>query len=234
MEKNMISVLLPVYNTKAEELLDCINSILNQTFQNFEIVIVNNQSTNDDTIKVLNDLNKISRIVIHTVSREHNKKNLSIALNRGLQICKYNYIARMDSDDIMFPDRLEKQINYMINNPKVDILGCQLKNMFGDQHVTSHPLKILPNYYKFSTHFLNHPCVMFKRDKILAIGGYQETPDHIPEDFLLWAKALKNSYIIDNLPDVLVHYRNKTDGSLSLVDSQHPEWYESIYKTVRS
>lgn len=234
----MISVLLPVYNTKSDHLKECIDSILDQTLETFEIVIIDNESTDKDTIETLSYFSSLSdsgrKIKLEVVKREPGKKNLSVALNAGLQLCEFRYVARMDSDDIMLPQRLEKQIDYMMKNPGVDILGCQLKNMFEDQHVTSHPLKIMSNYYKFSTHFLNHPCVMFKKDKILAIGGYQESPDHIPEDFLLWAKALKCGYIIDNLPEVLVHYRNKKDGALSLMDSQYPEWYNAIYKAINT
>lgn len=225
----MISVLLPVYNTEAIFLQECLNSIISQTFQNFEIVLIDNDSTHSDTLELIKNYES-SKLKIFHCAKQIGKKNLSVALNYGLKHCAYEYVARMDSDDIMLPERLEKQINYMQNND-VDILGTQLKNMYGDQHETSHPSYIFPNYYKYSTFFICHPTVMFKKSKILEIGGYQETPDHIPEDYLLWAKALKNGLKIHNLKEILVRYRNKGYG-LSDIDSVKPEWNEAIRKVI--
>jgi glycosyltransferase involved in cell wall biosynthesis len=234
MDNIMISVLIPVYNTKSEYLKECFDSVLNQTWSAFEIVVINNESTNYDTIEVLNDLfvRQLPNVKMATVKRQQGKKNLSIALNAGLQLCEFEYIARLDSDDVMLPDRLEKQIHYMITNPNVDVLGGQAQNMFGDKHITSHPLRIPQDYYKRSTHFLNHPSVMFKKSSILKIGGYKESPDHIPEDFVLWAKALKNGCTIHNLPDIVINYRNREDN-LSEIDSRHKEWYDAIYEVMR-
>ena len=230
----MISVLIPVYNTKSEYLKECFDSVLNQTWSAFEIVVINNESTNYDTIEVLNDLfvRQLPNVKMATVKRQQGKKNLSIALNAGLQLCEFEYIARLDSDDIMLPDRLEKQIHYMITNPHVDILGTQSQNMFGDKYVTDHPLHVPKDYYRVSTHFINHPSVMFKKSKIISIGGYKEFPDHIPEDFVLWVKALKNGMTIHNLPEILIHYRNRQDN-LSEIDSRYKEWYDAIYEVVR-
>ena len=227
----MISVLIPVYNTKVEYLDECLQSIYKQTWSGgYEIVIVNNESTNKDTNDYLDSLNQAITYV-HNCPRQSGKKNLSIALNYGLTKCQYEYIARIDSDDIMLPERLEAQIHYMVMNPHVDVLGTQLKNMFGTKHVTNHPLHIPQDYYKMSTHFISHPSVMFKKSKILSLGGYKESPDHIPEDFVLWTKALKNGMVIHNLPNVLVHYRNREDN-LSEIDSRHKEWYEAIYQAI--
>lgn len=227
----MISVLVPIYNTESLFLKECIESILNQSFQEFELIIVDNESTNLDTLETLSEYAEKQNIKILKCNREENKKNLSVALNFGLKYCQYEYVARMDSDDIMLPERLEKQYHYMEKNKYVDILGTQLKNMYGEQHETSHPQKILPSYYKYSTHFINHPTVMFKKSKILNLGGYQESPNHIPEDYLLWAKALKNNLVIHNLKDILVLYRNKGYG-LSDTDSLNPEWNIAIKRAI--
>ena len=227
----MISVLIPVYNTKGEYLRECFDSVLKQTWSDFEMVIVDNGSINSDTISVLNELRSFPRVKIIDVKRRENAKNLSIALNTGLQHCAFEYVARLDSDDVMLPERLEKQIYYMVTHPEVDILGTQLQNMFGNKHVTHHPLQIPQDYYRMSTHFINHPSVMFKKYKVLQLGGYKEYPDHIPEDFILWTKALKRGCVIHNLPEVLTLYRNREDN-LSEIDSRYKEWYEEIYKAI--
>lgn len=227
----MISILIPIYNTKVEYIDACLNSIYDQTFDDgYEIIIVNNESTDQHTIDYLKNLRQ-AMTYVYNCPRQAGKKNLSIALNYGLTKCSYEYIARIDSDDIMLPERLERQIHYMISNPHVDVLGTQLQNMFGAKHVTNHPLNIPQDYYKMSTHFISHPSVMFKKSKIVSLGGYKESPDHIPEDFVLWTKALKNGLTIHNLPDILVHYRNREDN-LSEIDSRHKEWYEAIYQAI--
>ena len=113
----------------------------------------------------------------------------------------------------------------------LDSLGPCRQNMFGKKHISHHPLQIPKDYYKISTHFINHPTVMFKKSKIMLLGGYKESPDHIPEDFILWVKALKNGMVIHNLPNVLVHYRNREDN-LSEIDSRYKEWYEAIYQAI--
>jgi glycosyltransferase involved in cell wall biosynthesis len=229
----MISVLIPVYNTKKEDLIECIDSVFEQTFTNFELILIDNESTNEDTIKILSLMAEQPRIKVFKCERQFGKKNLSVALNYGLQKCNFNLVARMDSDDIMLPERLQKQYEYMTDHPEVDILGTQLKTMFEPQTTTQHP-KYIPNFfYKCSTFFLSHPTVMFKKDKILSLGGYQESPDFIPEDYILWARALKAGMVIHNLTDTLVYYRNKGTG-LSDIDSRHPEWYEAIRKEMVS
>jgi len=230
MDNNMISVLIPVYNTKVNYLEECLNSVYGQTYKRYEIIIINNGSTNNDTNDYLKNINQ-NMTYVYNCERQAGKKNLSIALNYGLTKCSYEYVARLDSDDIILPERLEKQIHYMIMNPQVDILGTQLQQMFGNKHITNHPLYIPQDYYRVSTHFINHPSVMFKKSKILSIGGYKESPEHIPEDFILWTKALKKGLIIHNLPEILVYYRNRQDN-LSEIDSKYKEWYEEIYKVI--
>lgn len=230
----MISVLLPVYNTPSTYLYQCVESILKQTFQNFEIVIVDNGSQDIETIDVLDHYSYNDKIKTYICDRIPGKKNLSVALNYGLKKCQFEFVARMDSDDLMHPKRLEKQLKYMQDNPNVDILGTQLQHIDGDlSTVTNHPEIISPLYYKVKTHILNHPSVMFKRDRILDLGGYQEYPDHIPEDFILWVKALKANYVIRNLQEVLLFYRNRQD-SLSINDSKYESWYRAIFETINN
>lgn len=230
----MISVLLPVYNTSSTYLYECIESILKQTFQNFEIVIIDNGSQDIETIDVLDHYSYNDKVKTYICDRVTGKKNLSVALNYGLKKCQFEYVARMDSDDLMHPKRLEKQLQYMLDNPSVDILGTQLQHIGGDSSTaTNHP-EIIPQwYYKQKTHILNHPSVMFKRDRILDLGGYQEYPDHIPEDFILWVKALKANYTIRNLQEVLLFYRNRQD-SLSMNDSKYESWYRAIFETINN
>ena len=227
----MISVLLPVYNTNPIYLHACVDSILNQSYSEFEIIIVNNGSTNQETLDVLSTFSNYKKINIVDCERLDGRKNLSVALNRGLFYCQYDYVARMDSDDLMHTERLSKQIEYLLLNSHVSILGTQLEEINPPYGISKHPCIIPQDHYLRSTHFINHPTVMFIKEHILTLGGYQEYPDHIPEDFVLWTKALKSGLKIHNLYQALVYYRNR-DDNLSLQDSRHREWYQAIEDAI--
>ncbi len=202
----MISVLIPVWNTPSVYLKECIESCLFQTIQDYEIVVIDNDSDAIATINTLNEYRNNEKINIFKCPRQEGKKNLSIALNFGLKHCKYNFVARMDSDDIMCYDRLEKQRDYMLSNESIDVLGGQIF-VFPDGYSTAHPIKITKELALKSQWFINHPTVMFKKDKILNIGGYRDYPELFAEDYDLWIKCLVNNYKIVNLPDILVRYR---------------------------
>ena len=240
MKQEKISVLLPVYNTDELYLKPCIDSILNQTFQDFELVIVNNGSTNEKTNAVINKFSKLANVIVIDVPQQSGKKNLSVALNQGLLKCSHELVARMDSDDIMHPERLQKQLDYFNENwDDVDILGTQLNTVWfeyaenNNKSHTKHAEIIPQDAYKNSDHFCNHPTIMFKRSVIIELGGYQDAPNHIPEDFCLWAKAQKRGYKIRNLQDVLLFYRETAIG-LSLEGSQRSEWYQAIEESRKS
>lgn len=124
-----VSILLPVYNAE-KYLSDCLKSLLNQTFHDFEIIAINDAST-DSSLSILYKYAEIdSRLKIYS-----NKSNLKLAatLNRGIQLSSAPLIARMDADDIALQNRLEYQYNFMSNNPKVAICGTNIKVLGTDQ-----------------------------------------------------------------------------------------------------
>lgn len=222
----MISILMPVFNTPKVYLEESLNSIYMQTFKNFELIIIDNGSTNAETKDILKNYKNKTNCSIYNCERQTGKRNISIALNYGLKKCKYEYVARMDSDDIMLESRLEKQFNYMEKNNQVDICGAQLINISTKQ-VSKHPEVLSMEYALNNTWIMNHPTVLFKKSKILKLGGYDEVPEFAPEDFLLWMKALKNNYVIHNLNEVLLFYRMHLNNT-SQLDSRNKEWENSI------
>lgn len=201
----MISVLIPLYNTPFEYYKMCIDSIENQTFKKFEVLIIDNGSTEENIVKYKEYIDKKMRFKFYAISRQEGKKNLSVALNYGLGQSRYNLIARMDSDDIMDRYRLEKQYEYFQKN-EVDILGGQLK-IIGSEQITNHPKVVSKDLPIKTNWFINHPTVMFKKDKITEIGGYLDRPEYLAEDYELWTRSLKNGLVIHNLSDVLIEYR---------------------------
>ncbi len=200
----MVSILIPVYNTDHVLLKKSIESCLSQTYKNYEIIIVDNKSTLDSTIKTLEMYNKTDKISIYKIERQEGKKNISVALNYGLKKCKFNLIARMDSDDFMIENRIEKQVKYLEDNNHVDILGGNM--VINEKEITNHPKIITKQIAALMPWFVNHPTVMFKKDKILKIGGYRESPAEIAEDYELWLRSLTNNLKIENMQDILIKY----------------------------
>ena len=121
-QKPLVSVVMCNYNTKEEYLRTAIESILSQTYENFEFIIIDDASTGND-IEVIESYHDPRIILLQNESNHH----VSYTANRGLAFAHGEYIARMDSDDISLPSRLEKQVLYMQKNRNVDILCAQAK-----------------------------------------------------------------------------------------------------------
>lgn len=216
----MISVVIPVFNTDIEYIKQCFDSIEKQTYQNYEIVVVNDGSTQQisDFLRKYRPSN--SKIQYNII--DQNKQGISKALNTGIQNSKYDIIARMDADDIMLPDRLEKQLSYLTTY-NVDILGGQMI-LFGDMSfVTNHPLIVPKDIMVNIDWFMNHPTVMYKRSQILDLGGYNSEYDGC-EDLELWCRALASGMILHNMVDiVLKHRRHKSNATVTQnnIDIKH-------------
>lgn len=222
----MISVLIPVYNTPAKFIRESINSSLKQTINDYEIIIVDNGSTSEETKTALSEYLDNDKVSIFHCEQQDGKNNISIALNLGLSKCNYEFVARMDSDDIMFHDRLQKQLDFMNKNPDADIIGAQIK-VFPDNYVTRHPKIITNEIAKNSSWFINHPTVMFKKSKILEIGGYSDTPEFAAEDYVLWMTAIRSGLKIMNMPDTVLSYRSH-GNNLTRKREKQQGYFESI------
>lgn len=195
----VISVVMPVYN--AEEYLDeAIKSILTQTYDNFEFIIVNDGST-DKSEEIIYSY-KDPRIVYIK-----NETNLQIVktLNRGITAAKGKYIARMDADDISLPQRFAKQILFMENNPNIAVCGTYIQ-IFGDKEYTiSYPLDDTEIKTKliFNT-AIGHATILAKTN-ILKKFQYDEHYNK-SEDYELWTRLLLE-YQGSNIPELLYRYR---------------------------
>jgi len=208
----MVSILMAVRDTPARMLQEAWQSILDQTVQGWELVLVDDGSRNPETLALLDRIAQDKRVRL--IRQE--PLGLSAALNRGLQEASCELVARMDADDIMRPDRQEKQLQYMYDHQDVDILGAQIE-IFEDQTGrvvgrTHHPknvqwANVQQELRKRRLPWVtNHPTVMYRRSKILALGGYDETLTYT-EDADLWLRALAGGLRLDNLPEVLLRYR---------------------------
>jgi glycosyltransferase involved in cell wall biosynthesis len=231
----MISIVMPVYNTKSEWLEQSILSCLNQTHQDFELIIVDNGSTDQKTLNTYKRFKNIDKIRILSCPQQEGKRGISVSLNMGIKESVGYYIARMDSDDWMFPERLEKQFLYMEQNPDVGVLGTQKKTI---QHnvISNHPEIIDKNSilnYDIGS-FLNHPTIMFRRTVFDKVGGYTESPYMTPEDLDLWVRCLENGIKIRNLKDCLLNY-NFHGQNACIVDCTN-EWMQNcqnLFKRIK-
>ncbi len=203
MDKPLISVILPVYNGE-KYLKLAIDSILHQTLSNFELIIINDGSTDE------------SEKIIHTFKDPRiryfcNEVNIgfSSTLNKGIEVSRGEYIARMDADDISLPFRFEKQMEFLLLHPEIAILGTAVQlidekgGIFGEW---KYPL--LAEELKLQikkTCCFAHPSVIFKKSCVMDIGLYHS--NYIfGEDYDLWFRLLEK-YPGANLPETLLQYR---------------------------
>lgn len=206
MNKDLISILIPIYNTPIEFIKECFLSIDSQTYKNYEVIVVNDGSNNEIT-EFLSSIDDLKYRIFHK-----EKEGISKALNYGLQKCNSNIVARMDADDIMLQDRLEKQLAYF-KKSKVDILGSQMQ-LFGTiaDTLTYHPPTINKDIMLNSEWFMNHPSVMYKKNIIEYLGGYDSNFDGL-EDYHLWCRALLNDFKLENMGDVLLKHRRHNNNA---------------------
>jgi glycosyltransferase involved in cell wall biosynthesis len=199
----LISVILPVYNGE-EHLSECIESVLSQTFKDFEFIIVDDAST-DNTAQMLKEFAKKDKR-INIVTHKVNQKQ-TVAANTACKYTKGKYIARMDADDIALPNRFMRQVTFLEENTKIGLLGSWVDII--DNNGTF--LKI---WYTHSTNqYLGwnllfgasfaHSSVMMRRDCIEQVGFYQL---HQAEDYDLWSRLSRITNVA-NLPEVLQQKR---------------------------
>ena len=203
MEKNLgvlISVILPVYNCE-HYINDSIYSILNQSFKKFELIVIDDCST-DNTVNIINQIND-KRIKLVKKSKNTGYTN---SLNLGIELAEGKYLARMDGDDICVNNRLEIQFNYLQNNEDVAVCGSWIK-FIGTEIIHKYPV----NYDEVKVRLLfgsalAHPSVMIRKSFLIDNDLNYNTFYEPAEDYELWTKIIQNGKIV-NIPEVLLLYR---------------------------
>ena len=196
----LVSVLLPIYNA-SEYLRDCIDSILNQTFTDFELLALDDGSTDDSAAIVKSyDDNRIKLILC-----EHNFIN---TLNHGIDISQGGYIARMDADDIMHPQRLAKQVQTMMNDTSI-IVCSTWANTFGDDNRQiggTCGIVLNPLVSFLMGNFVIHPTTMIRKS-YLHTHNLKYRPVPYAEDFDLWVNVARAGGFFYIIPETLLKYR---------------------------
>jgi glycosyltransferase involved in cell wall biosynthesis len=199
-----VTVLMPVFNGQAY-LRQAIQSVLDQTFSDFEFLIVDDGST-DDSVRIINSF---SDVRIRLVRNERNIRIVQ-TLNRGLSLAQGDYIARMDCDDLSLPKRLATQVAFMDTHPEVGICGTWIRTFNGrKRHEIRYPSE--PDLVRCALLFVApfaHPSVMMRRDSIEEHRLRYEEGYPNAEDFRFWQKA-SHFFPLSNVTEVLLLYRTK-------------------------
>lgn len=201
MSKPEVTVLLPVYNASGY-LRDAVDSILRQTFKDFELLVINDGSK-DDTSTIIQSY---SDPRIRTVQHSKNE-GLIKSLNEGLKIAHGNYIVRMDADDVSLPNRISRQVKFMNAHPEVAVAGTWFKDINGKGKVAKTPGKhdALKSYLFFSCG-LAHPTVIIRKNVFQSHHLFYNADFPHAEDYELWVRASRMLKLA-NIPEVLLHYR---------------------------
>jgi|GEM_PF-5135003 len=204
----LITVLLPNYNGE-RYLKDAIDSVLAQTFTSFELLIIDDCSS-DSSVEIIEQYTD-SRI---NLVKPSSRLGLVESLNMGIKIAKGIYIARMDSDDVMFKNRLLEQSRYMEDHTELDMVSSNaaIINELGTNTGQINPNKgISPQMVGWNILWSNnpiiHPCTMIRKSTLIETGGYPTEKTTKAEDFALWIKLLKSNKQLEVLSQTHLLYR---------------------------
>lgn len=201
------SVLLSLYIKERPEFLkECLESLKNQTLPATEIVMVYDGAITPELEAVVNEYTTKLPMKIIQLPKNVGMGN---AFNEGLKNCSYEWVFRMDTDDICLPHRFEKQVNFIKQNPSVVLLGSHIaefnnnindivsyrKIPIGNQAIRKYSLARTP---------FNHMTVAYKKQIAIDAGGYRS---YLLEDYSLWLRIIAKNYEVGNIDDVLVYAR---------------------------
>lgn len=228
--KPLVSVVMATFNEPPLRIKESIESILSQTYENFELLIFDD-STNQDTKAVIDELSADSRVIVNRFS---NRIGFVPSLNMGLKRAKGKYIARMDGDDIALPERIEKEVEYFEKHPQVAVVGGQTDIIDENGEVISHRLYPTDGIklWLFSCirNPLAHPAVMMRRDIIESGYLYNENLK-MSEDLDLWLRLMNDGYKIANLNDTVLKYRVQANFNNKRTALKQRNYTEAVRKS---
>ena len=210
----MISIIMSTYKEEETLLRESIESILNQTFKDFEFIIILDYPDNNLHKKIIEEYSKIDNRIRFFVNE--NNLGLTGSLNRGLSLAKGEYIGRMDADDISLPYRLERQLEYIKKN-QYDLIGG-ITQMIDEEGNSIFSIQKVPtdfNKIKKALRYgqcIAHPTWLGRKEVFDCLNGYRNIP--LCEDFDFTLRAVLNGFKISNLNETVLKYR-MTKNSIS-------------------
>ena len=207
------SVLISVYFKETPtHLSECLESLIHQTVKANEIILVEDGKLNDGLYDVINRFSEKFH-TLKIVSYEENM-GLGYALQHGLQHCSHELVARMDADDICYPERFEKELDIFQSHPEIAVVSSWISTFSKDISQIEN-IKTIPEFdheikeYAISRNPVNHPACMFRKSKVLEAGNYK--PFYLLEDYYLWIRMINKGYIFYNIQEPLVYFRQSND-----------------------
>ncbi len=199
-----VSVVIPVFNVSIY-IKQSLKSILNQTYKNFEVLIIDDGST-DSTLKIVKTF-KDKRIKI---LKNNKNSGLVVSINKGIETARGEYIARFDGDDISDIFRIKKQVKFLDENPEYIVIGTQAQDI--DQNGQHIGQTLVPETdqqirrVKYKKNFMIHPTVMMRTDIVKKVGGYRKFFKGGAEEYDLWLRLLRHGKFY-NIPEKLIQKR---------------------------
>jgi glycosyltransferase involved in cell wall biosynthesis len=214
-DKPLVSIVIPVHNGE-EYIKEAIDSCLNQTYKNIEIIVVDDKST-DNTLKILKEYR--DKITVISVEKQNGLGNV---INIGIRASKGQYIARMDADDVMYPSRIEKQVEYMQEHPKCVAVGGQIDIIDENGKVIDYRKYAIEDKDIKRNRFLHqpfaHPAVMLRKSTLEEVGLYPENMWKVEDVQLFFLLSQKGEF--HNVEDTVLKYRVtfKTESQSKMLD----------------
>lgn len=206
----VVSVLMSVYNEPEDVLRQSIESILKQTFSDFEFVIIGDNPDNDRINDIVTNYEKRDKRISFLINSEN--IGLTKSLNRGLKLCHGKYIARMDADDIAVSTRLQKQLDYLESHADVHILNTAIMKFF-NADVNNNIIMTVPSDNEsiierlFISNLLFHPTVMFRKSFIDEHHIIYNEKFRRSQDYAMWLEIASNGGKFSSLQEPLLYYR---------------------------
>ena len=202
MDKGKISVIMGIYNC-AETLPEAIESIINQTYDNWELIMCDDAST-DNTYEVASSYRDNYPEKIILIQNENNSK-LAYSLNHCLEYASGEFVARMDGDDISKPERFEKELEYLLSHPEYDLVGCAMQRFNNDGLADIVYAVDSPNYYTLKNRIPFHHATILTYKRVYdELGGYTVKDETARcEDYDLWFKFYKAGFNGNSIKDAL-------------------------------
>lgn len=229
MEKNnqpLVSIVIPCYNHE-QFVQDCIQSVIDQTYENIELIIIDDGSKDDSVLKIQEMLGECENRFINFEFRHRVNKGLSATLNEALEWCRGKYLAPFASDDKMCEFRIEKQVNYFNSVKDENVAGVfggyysiDNNNNILDTVISGYKeydnLKIIMHQFE-----LPAPTALLKTVTVREVGGYR--PDIKIEDWFMWLKLTESNGKLVYMSEVLCYYRSHSNNFSKNLDLMYEE-----------
>lgn len=231
------SVLMSVYyKENSEYLKQAIESIQAQTFPTDDFVLVCDGPLNQELDSVIKKKQQEMKNILNVVQLKKNA-GLGNALNKGIQQCKNELVARMDSDDISYPDRCEKQLMVFNTYPEISVCSGIVEEfatnpkVVESRRVPPETQEEIREFAKVRNPF-NHPCVMYKKPDVEAVGSYKDF--YLLEDYYLWVRMIMAGYQGYNLQEPLLHMRAGTDMYMRRGGLKYAKTQEKLFRFMKN